>query len=549
MKRSVKLLSAIFAIILVFMLAACGQKTEPPTIPTEPSVTPTEPTEPTMPDLSMQQAVVNTEGMTDLQKAIVITAESYFLRGGYAQYDQYSMTAGIGTEVGRRTYGIMAPEDYTAQFVSYTDCSSFVYDVYRHALGMSISSTSPFTKTYCSSTTYRVLYEQPVKSGFADMSKEELDAKGQAFRDALQPGDIIVYRNAKNTSGHAMLYVGNGMKIHSTGTSYDYTNAVDKGRETGTYRYDSIDGFFTPGASTYLFDKSVYVILRPLAKFSREIPAHTQQRMGPMRGIIAEKLSSHTYGQTVNPGETITFTFRMQNKSTVTKPLTINDTVPDGTSYVSGAQKVNGKDLSWTVVVPAGESVEVSYTVKVDETTPTGTYIQSKSSVSGIDVNCPRVMVAKTLTAAQQQATKNALEELKSDAQGIDLANAIYQKVCGKTVFTHQDTDTLWNDIASSFDKSGVFFTSNKPLATMVAPRLYGGRSVSEMNTAPAAIQYRTRLVTNRVLVIGDVILADDRLYLFTGDGLRDLTDPQNTGLKNPESLLSAKSLQFCARL
>ena len=539
MKKMQKTRIVIMLLLLAFALAACGKTMVTPTGPTAEPTVPA--TEPTMPDLTAQQAVVNTEGMTDLQKAIVVTAESFYLRGGYAQYDQYSMTTGIGTEVDRRTYGILNPEDYTAQFISYTDCSSFVYDVYKSALGMSISSSFPFTKTFCSSTTYRVLYEQPVKDNFAEMTEEQLSAKGKEFMDTLQPGDIIVYRNAKNTSGHAMLYVGNGMIIHSTGTSYDYTNATDKGKESGTYRYDPVDAFLTPGASRYLFDKSVYVILRPLDKFTKEIPAHTQQRMGLMRGIVAEKLCSHTYGQTVTAGDTLTFTFRIQNRSNITKPLTITDTVPDNTTYVSGAQTVNGSTLSWTVTVPAGESVEVSYTVKVDTATPTGTYIQSASSVSGIDVNCSRVMVANTLNATQQQAVKNALEELKGSAQGIDLVNAIYQKAYGKAVFTQQDIHTIWDDLASSFGNEGVFFTANKPLATMVAPRLYGGRSVSEMNTVPAAIQYRTRLVTNSVLVIGDVVLADDRLYMFTGEGLRDLTDPQITELKNPESLLSAK--------
>ena len=150
MKKMQKTRIVIMLLLLAFALAACGKTMVTPTGPTAEPTVPA--TEPTMPDLTAQQAVVNTEGMTDLQKAIVVTAESFYLRGGYAQYDQYSMTTGIGTEVDRRTYGILNPEDYTAQFISYTDCSSFVYDVYKSALGMSISSSFPFTKTFCSST-------------------------------------------------------------------------------------------------------------------------------------------------------------------------------------------------------------------------------------------------------------------------------------------------------------------------------------------------------------------------------------------------------------
>ena len=544
MKALHKSLSLLLLLSLLLSLAACGSKVQeaPPTTSTTPTTTPTPPppAASNLPDLSGQTAIVNTEGMTDLQKAIVVTAESFYMRGKYAQYDQYSMTSSNASEVDRRTYGIMAPEDYTAQFTSYTDCSSFVYDVYISALGMSISNTFPFTKTLCESSAYRVLREQPVKNKFAEMTAEQLAAKEKEFRETLQPGDIIVHRNAKNTSGHAILYVGHGMRIHSTGTSYDYTTATDKGRETGTYRYESIDNLFNPNSGEYLFGKSVYVILRPLSKFTREIPENTQQRMGLMRGIKAEKLCSHTYGQTVNPGDTLTFTFRLQNNSNITKPLTITDTVPDGATYVSGAQTVNGKALSWTVTVPTGETVDVSYSVKVDSTTVTGTYIQSNSTVSGIAVNCPRVMVAKTLTDAQQQAVTAALADLKDSAKGIALVNAIYEKACGKSVFTQQDTAALWNDLVDTYSGMGSFFTGKKPLAPMVAPCLYGGRTMSEQHNIPALTRYRTRLVTNSVLVIGDIVLADSDLYLFTGEGLYNLTKPETTTLKNPKSLLSA---------
>jgi len=534
-----RFLSLILLGAMLLSLAACGKKPEGPA-PTTAPTQPAGPTAPVIPDLSGQTAIVDTTGMTDLQKAIVVTAESFFMRGKYAQYDQYSLTS-IGGELDRRTYGIMAPEDYTEQFVSYTDCSSFVFDVYNFALGMRITKSFPFTKTYCESSSYTVLKEQPVKDNFAAMSADELAVKEKEFRDTLQPGDIIVFRRSKSNSGHAMLYVGNGMKIHSTGTSYDYENAVDKGSEKGTYRYDSIENLFTPGNSGYLFDMTVYVILRPLAKFKSEIPAHTLARMELMRGIKAEKLCSHTYGQTVNPGDTMTFTFRLQNNSSIAKPLTVTDTVPAGTTYVSGAQWVQGDQLTWIVTVPAGETKEISYSVTVDAATAPGTYIESNSSVSGVAVNCPRVLVAKTLTQAQQKALTDALAELGSTANGIVLVNAIYEKVCGKAVFTHQDTEAVWSDLMASYGSSGTVFTGKKPLAPMVAPRMYGGRLVIEQNTAPVAYQYRTRLVTCSVLVIGDVVLADDQLYLFTGDGLRSLNEPQNTDLKSPESLLSAK--------
>jgi len=369
-----KYLCIVLVICLALFSASCGKNaTQPP-----PSTVPTEPTVPAPPP--EQKVIVDTEGMTPLQKAVVITAESYYLRGRYMQYSQ-----------GRRTYGVKTPEDYTSQYVGYTDCSAFVYDVYRFALGISISYGGALTQTYCETPFYPVLSEQPVKDKFSGMDVHGLAAKTKEFLDCIQPGDIIVYRNAANTSGHAMLYVGNNMMIHSTGSD-------SKTEENGTCRYEHINGLFTSGDSRYLFNKSVYVVLRPLNAFKGEIPAHTQQRMELMRGVVAEKLCTHTSGKTVSAGETMTFTFRIANRSDRDKTLTVTDTVPANTTYVSGAQTVTGNRLTWSVTVPAGSSAEVSYSVQVDPAAPFGEYIFSKGDVSGIAVNCPVVRIANPLS-------------------------------------------------------------------------------------------------------------------------------------------------------
>ena len=368
-----KFLSMVLAFALLLAFTACGHSPDTPTEPTEPTAAPTEPAAPE------QKVIINTEGMTDLQKAVVITAESYYLRGKYAQYSQ-----------GNRKYGAKAPEDYTEQYVGYTDCSAFVYDVYKFSLGIDISNPSATTKSYCDNPVNAVLYEEPIKNNFSALSGLEQAQKIKEFQDTLQPGDVIVYRNADGGSGHAMLYVGNGMIIHSTGS--------DSSTEpNGTVLYESI--ITTLLSSTHrrsILTKSVYVILRPLLSFQGEIPSHTQQRMDIMRGIRAEKLSTHKWGKTVAPGESMTFTFRIQNRSNLEKTLTITDTVPKYTLYVSGAQSKNGDQLSWTITVPAGDTVEVSYSVQVDPAAPRGEYISSRSYISGVALNCPVVRILGT---------------------------------------------------------------------------------------------------------------------------------------------------------
>lgn len=528
MKLFQRSLSFLLLLCLAFTLAACGSKPQAP-VETEPTV----PTEP-----ALEKVLVDTTGMTDLQKAVVVTAESYCLRGKYAQYDQYSLTKMPSNNVYRRLLGIMAPEDYTTQHYGYTDCSSFVYDVYKFALGMTISKPAN-TKTYCAGSAHTILVETPTVSGFSEMTDEELSAKEKTFRDTLQPGDIIVYRAADGNSGHAMLYVGNNKMIHSSGSTYDFTTGTDKVEKSGTYKYDPIDMLFSRGNRRCLFEKSIYIIMRPLNKFEGDIPAHTLQRMGAMRGIVAEKLCSLTYGQTVTPGDTLTYTFRIKNSTSRPVTLAVTDTLPADVAYVSGAEAVTNNTLSWNLTVANGATESISYTVRVKESTPTGTFIQSESTVGGISVKAPRIQVAKTLTETEQQAVLDAQKELNGgDLKGIALANAIYEKACGKPAFSVQDIDTLWDNLVSPYGTNAFLLDAKKSLTSLVAPRLYGGKFMAELDTGAASTQYRTRLVTKDVLVVGDIVLADDSLYMFTGVGLYDLTYG-GSGLQSPESLLT----------
>jgi len=531
MKRFQRSIVLFLLVGLLVSLVACGAKEQTPTATTAPtaSASPTAPTTsatPTAPTESVpqeQKVVVDTAGMSDLQKAVVITAESYYLRGKRAQYDQYNLTSKSSSgvkNVGRRLTGIKAPEDYTSQNYGYTDCSGFVYDVYNFALDMPITDGERNTKAFCAGSVHTILQEYPEKN-FSALTEEELAAKEKAFTDTLQPGDIIVYRKAGNSAGHAMLYVGNGMMIHSTGSTYNFSTGADKVEKNGTYLYESIQStLLLPSSSRYLFDKYTYIIMRPLDRFTGEIPADTLSRMELMRGVVAEKLSSHTYGQTANPGDTVTYTFKITNKSNVDKTLTVTDTLSPYTAYVSGAQSAAGNTLSWTVTVAAGKTEEISYSVQVNTDAPLGEYIASNSSISGIAVNCQRFKIAKTLSAEQQAAFAEKVTELTgSGLVGIPLINTVYEQALGKTVFTQQTTDALWADLVTA-KSSDYVLNPEGALYNMIAPSLYGGRNLCELDISTLTVQERTRLLIASLLVPGDILLADDALYIFTGDNM-----------------------------
>ena len=78
----------------------------------------------------------------------------------------------------------------------------------------------------------------------------------------------------------------------------------------------------------------------------------------------------------------------------------------------------------------------------------------------------------------------------------------------------------------------------------MIAPNLYGGRTVLEPDSTTAAAKekkaLRTRMITAESLMIGDLILVSNETdgtykpttYLFLGDKLLNLTEMKNEALE-----------------
>ena len=486
----------------------------------------------------MDYTFVDTTGMTDLQRAIVITAESFYLRGNRAQYDMSSLLSSGGLPE-RRLVKKKSPEDYTVQNVGYTDCSGFSYDVYWNALDMMITPLSDaWTKPYVENTEHLVLKHMPELEPEKFDTSEEIEKYSKEFLDTLQPGDLIVYRYAGNSGGHAMLYAGNGMMFHSSGDSYKRSEMTERYEDNGTYLYDSVSAeLLNPESRRYLFNKYTYVILRPLDNFTGEIPQKTLARMDKMRGVAAEKLCSHTSGQTVNPGDSVVYTFSISNYTSEDKCLLVTDTVPQNAVWVSGGETVEGDKISWSITVPSGETVELSYTVQVKADAVIGDTLKSNGSVEGISVNCPPVYINKTLNYEEQRQFISECNS--SELRGVELVSAIYKSVLGVSLFDGITAEDILNGVFKDaqeklgdsyigvklLDKKGAFID-------MLVPNMYGGHKVAETSPSGKASTNRTRMVVADKLVVGDIIVCNKsenevcaEMYLFLGDSVLDVSN------------------------
>lgn len=495
----------------------------------------------TMTSLTLSDPDATAPELTPQQEALVKTAYQYVLRGTRLQYDD----GGLGTYSEYRwQIGEYQPEQNSSQNWKYINCAGFTYDIYRTALGYDLGSLyttralmKHFTNGNAENDMYPFYFEWDSGIHSDKARQAEIEKK---FFDTLQVGDLVVVTRGTTTDGygHVMMYIGNGMLAHSSGS----TRSGDSEYYEPTIRYMNAWRYlFNPTASNYLFietptEKTVYqtCIVRPLANCGNiEIPENTQHRLDNLMGIISEKLSSHPEGLTANKGEEITFTYKIRNTNKVARTLSVTDVVPANSVLVSAPDAaIDGDKLSWSVTVGAGETVEVSFTVKA--TGEYGSYIYGvEGKVGGVLHTCPGTYIENTLTADEQAAILEAIEYYRANnTEGLTnfaLVNAIYERAGLPAPFADGVTSTTLK--ADLFKTSTAYsslyeFNTGSEYYGMVAPTFYGGGKFYTKNQYTAmskASSDRSRLPRTQGLVFGDIIVAEfsssSALYMYTGEG------------------------------
>ena len=445
------------------------------------------------------------EGFSDKELAAVAVAEAFLMRGMRYQYDDTHFIDGGTWRWEIRNY---EPEDATLQNWHYSNCAAFALDCLRFAINY---RTNHYWTYHLARFKKFVTFSYEPTGNETEAEKNNVEKQ---FMDSLRPGDIIVIRR-KNQTGHAMLYIGCGDILHSSGGNYNY----EKGLETyePTVRFMRVIDLFREESypTSYVFTKlEKIVVLRPAILKTTAVTENTRARMENLDGLVAEKFSSHNIGKTINIGDEIAYTVAIFNTNKEKKTVDVVFEVPENTTHLSGA-------LKQTVTVESEERVKLEFKFRVD----CGDKISgSGTTVGGVNVQTNDVKVARTLTLEEQQKLKGLIDNIQIlDGSELEKANTIYQEVLGKTI---SDETELGKIKKNFFSLSGTNLTLKKmgTFAKAVVPTMFGGRNVK----SPLFEAKRVRLLKKEHFIIGDLVFVGDndelKLYIWSGENLIDLS-------------------------
>ena len=393
------------------------------------------------------------------QRAIVETAIAYYLNGKDQQYDSMPLSEGYTRDEGGniRHAHYFSPEDATPDQTTFSVCSEYCFEVLYNALGYKLHGDPrrSVTKNLQNEVKGPIVV---FRFDNRKVSEAEADAAAERAWKLLQPGDIVVdcTQTSETNGGHAMLFVGDidddgeADILHSSGKKYDMKTGVEQYEKKGTVKKASAEKYFhQKGKGRYFGQRGRDTILRvvddPDQPSAITPSARTRMQYPWMRCI--HTVDTGCYGAAELGGELI-YTLRIQNKGKQDfKSVPVRYVVPEGTELLAAPDaQIDGRTLTWTLDVPAGETKKLTVNVKV--TAALGAEIVSDGGMVG---EIP--MKVLTTVVGGSRAGLDALKNLDainqklvraSSLRGAAMANAIYRYGMG--------VETEIPDMAELFD-------------------------------------------------------------------------------------------------
>ncbi|MBQ7567161.1 MAG: S-layer homology domain-containing protein [Oscillospiraceae bacterium] len=473
--------------------------------------------------------------LTEKQNAVLQTALAFHYKPSM-QYDSTDLTDQPRSQGGiLREHEIVTPEDATSDHTVYTVCSSVCWEVYRNVFGYQI------TEDHSKFLTVDIYNDPPeglvVYRHDNNADKEGVDAAAEEVMKLMEPGDIIV--STVNGGGHAMLYVGDidgdgePDMIHSTGKKYDLASGTDQVEQGGNIALDPVSKRMGGTSGIAFRNPSVrYIILRPLLNTAAtaNITAAARSRMKYPEMAIDRTVSTGWYGSAAQ-GDTLTYSVAITNHSKAAySGLPVKETVPAGTELIAGSitggGTASGSNITWTLNVPAGETVTLTYQVKI--TAKRGeTIVSGGGFVADIPSNTLRTTVSgKAPDAAKLQALKIG------DLTAANTAFAVeaYEKALGVNIALPTAKDIVKNMFTYTQYPGTKLYTLNdtftgayQTVKSMMIPGWTGGKMLHTETSWDRNLECLLRDLQPGDIVISTSPSATDatvNTYVWTGEKL-----------------------------
>ena len=510
----------------------------------KPADTPTEPKEPSVLDGLVFPR--DDEVYNEQINAVIAAAQAYFDHKLFIQYDQLNMNRVKKTNP---RFEFVTPETASYQRHVYMECGVYTRNVYKNVFDYTTPKAGVvLAADYPNQMGERVFYWV----GKPDQTEEHAQRGYREMLETIQPGDIIYYNYVKNN--HIMLYIGGGYILHcsyaSGGGDYQYASKTDKTEAAG--------GLFHAELVPYLAKKNLFApenkvcLLRP-TMLGLEMREDARIRTDKLQDIVINKTSSLYLGNSVNPGDCVTLTVKLDNKRTETASLELSEILPEGFEYVSGCFDGAEGKLSTRVSLTPGGSVELIYTLRVKEDVKPQTVLSCDGArVEGMYLSDQPVYVANTLSESEQQAL-TALGRVEAASYAQLISGFYPDRDMSKSSWEPGELmSRMFTGFGLGKKNSTVTLASlQTSLEGMcIVPGMYGGQNCNSISDQH---DIRIRRVVAANLMVGDIILYSTdgkrenvQLVIYAGSGLGYTVKDGSEASVDINSLCESLLGQYC---
>lgn len=515
-------------------------------------------------------------GLELLQQVVVQTALAYYYQNPNTQYNMKTAAIVIGSRAGGFFRTLTCPPEMAGEDVRYyNQCSGYVYDVYYNALNTAADGSGDAFQTYGGpgfwteaggkSDGYMAKIDDPnTRILVYDNDRAnvgELDEALQALPEILQPADIIV------TSGHIMIYLGDcfgdgkryvGHCWPFHGGSVDGETFVQAFEPYGAIVIETMDTLFfgarnPQGYPTLTLGEgnhSNFAVIRPLlnAKMADYYVTYAAATRFARPNMGLRKSADKNVFQSVLPNSDVTVTETIENNSAVDyNGISLVETIPDGTKLIGcsdgGTEK--GGLLRWTLNVPAGEKVSVTYTFSIgkkaigDEiVVPSGYLDALPTRTFALKVGC------YSMSEANQAKLAEAAKRAESEFKDVDFANEFYRDTFGVELNLPENVTELAALVTEPQRVKGVDLMivrekdeQNAFLFNMATPRhLIGRRVIYDLDDLLHDNLLRQLELRENYCEPGDVFISFGNTLDYLEDTEIDIVLPDYTVLQHTQS-------------